>query len=246
MIFLQDYIWFLGAILLCMAFSLYANAKVKKAYAFYGAIGIRSGLSGKEIAIRLLRAADIHDVSVGCVKGELTDHYHPRDEIVNLSDGTYNGRSIAAAGVAAHEIGHVVQKKKGSALYYLRAVLVPVVRFGSGLGFPLVFIGILLDSFVFAAQGSPLGFYIAIGGVALYGSSLLFTLVTLPVELDASRRAGQMLLAEGILTESEVAGAKQVLSAAALTYLASLLTSLVYFLRFLLYVLAVFGKRSDR
>jgi Zn-dependent membrane protease YugP len=186
----------------------------------------------------------VYDISVGSVGGELTDHYHPAKKIVNLSQSTYSSSSVAAVAVAAHEMGHVMQKKDGYALYKLRTALVPAVNIGSWLAMPLVLIGILLDFFVLAS-GETLGFYIAMIGVALYGGSFLFALVTLPVELDASRRAQKMLIEEGILTQDEIPAAKEVLSAAALTYLASLLTSLVYFLRFLFYVLTIFGKRDD-
>ena len=146
--------------------------------------------------------------------------------------------------VAAHEIGHVMQKKEGYSLYKLRTALVPAVNFGTFLAMPLVLVGLLLDYFVVTADANT-GFYVALVGVALYGGSLLFALVTLPVELDASRRAKKMLLAEGILREDEIGAASEVLSAAAMTYLASLLTSIVMFLRFLLYVLTIFGRRNN-
>jgi Zn-dependent membrane protease YugP len=137
-----------------------------------------------------------------------------------------------------------MQKKEGYAFYKVRTALVPVVNFGSFLAMPLVLVGLLLDYFVITANADT-GFYIAMVGVALYGGSLLFALVTLPVELDASRRAKRMLLDNGILSNDEIGGAGEVLSAAAFTYLASLLTSLVYFLRFLFYVLTIFGRRNN-
>ena len=196
-------------------------------------------------AERLLRMNGVNDISLVRVSGELSDHYNPAQSIVNLSTGTYEGRSIAAAAVAAHEIGHVMQNKEGYGPYRLRTALVPVVNFGSRLAMPLVLIGILLDSYVRTANPDT-GFTVAMIGVVLYGGSFLFSLVTLPVELDASRRAGNMLVAAGVIAEDELPAAKKVLSAAALTYLASLLTSFVYFLRFLVYVLSVFGKRDRR
>lgn len=244
--YLQDYLWFLLAIAVCAIFSMYASAKVRGAYKKYGGVFSRSGLSGYDTAVRLLSAGGVTDISVGRVSGELSDHYHPTKKVVNLSDSTYGSRSVAAAAVAAHEIGHVMQKENGYFPYRVRTALVPVVNFGRGLAFPLVLVGLLLDIFYTAAAETELGFYVAMIGVALYGGSLLFALVTLPVELDASRRAKRMLLSEGILSPEEMKGADAVLSAAALTYLASLLTSLVYFLRFLLYVLSIFGRRSRR
>lgn len=243
--YFQDYIVFLLALLACMAFSMLAGAKVKSAYAAYSRVPSRSGLSGHDTAERLLRMNGVNDISLGRVSGELSDHYNPAQSIVNLSTGTYEGRSIAAAAVAAHEIGHVMQNKEGYGPYRLRTALVPVVNFGSRLAMPLVLIGILLDSYVRTANPDT-GFTVAMIGVILYGGSFLFSLVTLPVELDASRRAGNMLVATGVIAEDELPAAKKVLSAAALTYLASLLTSFVYFLRFLVYVLSVFGKRDRR
>ena len=243
--YFQDFIVFLLALLACMAFSMLAGAKVKSAYAAYSRVPSRSGLSGHDTAERLLRMNGVNDISLGRVSGELSDHYNPVQSIVNLSTGTYEGRSIAAAAVAAHEIGHVMQNKEVYGPYRLRTALVPVVNFGSRLAMPLVLIGILLDSYVRTANPDT-GFTVAMIGVILYGGSFLFSLVTLPVELDASRRAGNMLVAAGVIAEDELPAAKKVLSAAALTYLASLLTSFVYFLRFLVYVLSVFGKRDRR
>lgn len=242
--FLQDYFWFLGAILICMMFSLYASRKVKSSYVKHNGTRCRSGMTGQDAVSRLLRANSVWDISVGRVRGFLSDHYHPKKSIVNLSDSTYSNSSVAAVAVAAHEVGHVMQKKEGYAFYKIRTSLVPVVNFGTFLAMPLVLVGLLLDYSV-AVSDANTGFYIAMVGVALYGGSLLFALVTLPVELDASRRAKKMLLAEGIISQDELPAASEVLSAAALTYLASLLTSLVYFLRFLLYVLTLFGRRNN-
>ena len=187
----------------------------------------------------------MNGISIGSVRGFLTDHYHPAKSIVNLSESTYGNSSVAAVAVAAHEMGHVIQKQEGYGLYKLRTALVPVVNFGSRLAMPLVLVGLLLDWYSMSAN-ADIGFKVAMLGVILYGASLLFALVTLPVEINASKRAGQMLIAEGILAPDELPAAKEVLSAAALTYLASLLTSLVYFLRFLVRVLTMFGRRDNR
>lgn len=241
----QDYFGFLIAILLCMAFSAFASGRVKNAFAKYDKVRCRSGYSGYDTAARLLRAEGVSGISIGSVSGTLTDHYHPAKQIVNLSESTCGSRSVAAVAVAAHEIGHVMQRQDGYVPYRLRTALVPVVNFGSKLSMPLVLAGLLLDGYSLAA-GSDLGFKIAMLGVLLYGGSFLFALVTLPVELNASRRAARMLTDTGILAQDELPAAKQVLSAAALTYLASLMTSIVYFLRFLLRVLAMFGRRNSR
>ena len=241
----NDYIWFLGAILLCMLFSIIASGKVRSAYFKYSQILCRSGMTGYDTAVRLMQANYVSGISVSCIGGELTDNYNPGKSVVNLSQSTYESNSIAAVAVAAHEMGHVMQRQTGYLFYRVRTALVPVVNFGSWLSFPLVLIGLALDWFSRSAN-PDLGFRVAMVGVILYGSSFLFALVTLPVELDASRRAQEMLLSEGILREDELPAAREVLSAAALTYLASLLTSLVYFLRFLVQVLTLFGRRDNR
>lgn len=243
--YLEDYLWFLGAMLVCMIFSGFASGKVHRTFAKYNNVANRAGMTGYDTVVRLMRANDVHGISVGRVKGNLSDHYHPTKAVVNLSEATYGNNSVAAVAVAAHEMGHVMQKQRGYVFYKLRTALVPVVNFGSRLAMPLVLVGLLMDWFAMAANAN-VGFYIAMAGVILYGGSLLFALITLPVELNASKRAKKMLAAEGILTQDELSGASEVLSAAALTYLASLLTSLVYFLRFLVRVLTLFGRRNNR
>ncbi len=241
----SDYIWFLGAMVVCMLLSAIASGRVRSTYAKFSKNRCSSGLNGFEVASRLLRANGINDISIGQVRGQLTDHYHPKKKIVNLSQSTYDSNSVAAAAVAAHEIGHVMQKHDGHLLYRIRTAIVPIVNFGSYLAMPLVLVGLLLDAYS-AIAVPDIGFKVAMVGVILYGGSLLFALVTLPVELNASKRAREMLLEQGVLTEEEIKDAKKVLSAAAMTYFVSLLTSLVYFLRFLLRVLALFGRRNNR
>ncbi len=243
---LEYYLLFMVLILACAAFAGSAQSKVSKAYKAYGKIPNSSRMTGYDTAVRLLRRNGVTDISVGRIRGTLSDHYHPAKRIVNLSEGVYGDASVAAVAVAAHEIGHVMQKKDGYLPYRIRNALVSITNFGSRLAMPLVILGLLLDLFVFAGQSSDWGFYIAIAGVALYGLSTLFALVTLPVELNASRRAKKMLLAEGILTKEEIPYADKMLDAAANTYLASLMTSLVYFLRFVVWVLALFGRNDRR
>ncbi len=243
--FSTQYLWFLGAILLCGAFSALASAKVRSTFEKFDKIPTRSGLTGYDTAQRLLRSQGVQGIRIGRVAGTLTDHYHPAKGIVNLSDSSYQSRSVAAVAVAAHELGHVMQRQRGNLFYRLRTALVPVVNIGSRLALPLVLVGLVLDN-VSRNVNPELGFQLALVGVALYGGTLLFALVTLPVELDASRRAKEMLLEAGILTREELPGAGKVLSAAAMTYLASVLTSAVYFLRFLFQVLLLFGRQRDR
>lgn len=236
---------YLIPLIVCLIFSALASSKVKSTFERYSKVNNRMCISGCDAAVRLLRVGGVSDVRVGSVSGSLTDHYHPTKAVVNLSESTYNNRSVAAVAVAAHEVGHVMQNKKGFVFYKIRTALAPVVNFAPRLAMPLVLIGILLDAYLATSQNSELGYKLALVGVVLYSTSFLFTLVTLPVELDASRRAKKMLLENGILREDEMEGADKVLSAAALTYLASLVTSLVYFLRFLMYVMRVFGRRRN-
>lgn len=232
-------------ILVCAVFGVRASMKVRSAYRAYGDMPNSSRMTGYDTATRLLRAHGARDISVGRVRGELTDHYHPTKKIVNLSESVYGNDSVAAVAVAAHEVGHVMQKKTGYFPYKIREVLVPITNFGSRLAVPLVLVGLLLDIFIGVSNAS-VGYYLAIAGVALYGLSTLFALVTLPVELDASRRAKKMLVEEGIIGENELPYAEKMLGAAAQTYVASLVTSLVYFLRFMLWVMMLFGGRRRR
>lgn len=238
--------FFFILMLACGMFAASASRKVHTAYKAYGAMPTASYMTGYDTATRLLRAGGVRDISVGKTRGFLTDHYHPAKNIVNLSESVYGDASIASVAVAAHEIGHVMQKQKGYLPYKIRSILVPITNIGSRLALPLVIVGVLLDGFVVATQNSDLGYYLAIFGVALYGLSTLFALVTLPVEFDASRRAKKMLVEEGILTQEELPYADKMLDAAAMTYVASLLTSLVYFLRFAVWVLVLFGGNSRR
>lgn len=237
------YIWFFIALMICAVFSAFASAMVNRAYKKYNGVPNSSNMTGYDTVVRLMRNNGVRGVNVGKIKGKLTDHYHPLRHIINLSESTYGNNSVAAVAVAAHEVGHVMQHENGYWAYKLRSILVPVVNFGARLAFPLVIVGFILE-LILALVAPGVGFYVAMAGVILYGGSLIFALVTLPVELNASRRATQMLAEENILTDQELHGAKKVLSAAALTYLASLLVSLVYFLRFFLIVLLLFGRRD--
>lgn len=245
-----SYFLFFGLILLCAVLSMIASSKVNSTFKKFNKGACRSGMTGEQTVRRLMQMNGVTDIAVGQVAGELTDHYHPTKRVVNLSASTYDNNSVAAVAVAAHEVGHVMQKKDGYGLYLVRTALVPIVNFGARFSWFLVMIGLVLELLVRGAVlqlgNENLGFYIAMVGVILYGTSFLFSLVTLPVELNASRRAGTMLMEAGILREDELPAARKVLSAAAMTYLVSTLMSLVYFLRFLFYVLRMFGRNSRR
>ena len=237
------YIWFLLILIPFMLLSAWASARVNSTYSKFDRVSNSSHMTGYDAAVRLLQRNGVNDISVNRVGGRLSDHYHPLKKQVNLSESTYGSASVAAVAVAAHEIGHVLQKKKGYLPYKIRSVLVPAANIGSRLAVPLILIGIVLD-LIFYSTPTYIGLWFMYAGIIFYGLSMLFVLVTLPVEFDASRRAKKMLVSEGILTENELVGAKKVLSAAAMTYVASMLISLIYFLRYLLIVLSYVGRRK--
>ena len=243
---IMEYSYFLFLLLLvpCMIFSAVASAKVSSTYSKYDKIPCLSRMTGYDTATALLRNRGVSDISVGVVKGTLTDHYDPTKSIVNLSQSTFGSASVGACAVAGHEIGHVMQKKQGYFPYKLRKILVPITNIGSRLAMPVIIVGIFLDLFLFATKDQPYGQWILYVGIALYGLSTLFALVTLPVEFNASRRAKNMLVEDGVLSSEEVKGAKKVLNAAAMTYVASLLTSLVYFIRIFIMLFLLFGRKK--
>ena len=214
-----------------MLLSLAASAKLKSTFAKYRRIRSASGLTGAEAAARILRAAGITDVQIRAIPGSLTDHYDPRTKTVSLSQDIYGQTSLAAVGVAAHECGHAIQHAVHYAPLEMRSAIVPVANLGSSLSWPLFLIGLL-------AGIRPL----TTAGIVLFSLAVLFQLVTLPVELNASSRALRMLEGTGILGVSEVKGARKVLTAAALPYVAALAASILQLLRLL--ILAG-GRRND-
>ena len=214
-----------------MLLSLAASAKLKSTFAKYRRIRSASGLTGAETAARILRAAGITDVQIRAIPGSLTDHYDPRTKTVSLSQDIYGQTSLAAVGVAAHECGHAIQHAVHYTPLEMRSAIVPVANLGSSLSWPLFLIGLL-------AGIRPL----TTAGIVLFSLAVLFQLVTLPVELNASSRALRMLEGTGILGVSEVKGARKVLTAAALTYVAALAASILQLLRLL--ILAG-GRRND-
>ena len=239
---MYEYLLFLLLLIPCLIFSGWASMRVNKTFSAYDKVQTRSCMTGYDTAVRLMSRRGVHDISVNRVDGKLTDHYHPTKKQVNLSMSSYGSASVAAVAVAAHEVGHVMQKKTGYVPYKIRNVLVPVTNIGARLALPLVIVGVLLDLFL-TVTPMPVGQWLVYIGIALYGLSTLFMLVTLPVEYNASRRAKKMLIEDGILTQEELPGASKVLSAAALTYVASLLISLLYFLRFAMIFLSLLRRR---
>ncbi len=224
---------------------IYAQIKVSTTYSRYSRVYSQSGISAAMMAKEMMGKAGIYGVGIKPVRGNLTDNYNPATDIVSLSQSTYNSTSIAALGVAAHEIGHVMQQKEGYFPMKLRSALVPAVNFGTRAFMPLLIIGILLEWVGIGSSGSSsnIANFIINLSIILYGLSTLFAFVTLPVEFNASKRAKQNLVEYGILTKEECRGASAVLDAAALTYIASFLTSLLYFFRFLI-IIGGFRRRD--
>lgn len=205
-----------------LALALYAQWKVRSAYGKYSQVLNERGISGYEAARELLRANGLHHVTIEGVPGELTDHYDPRGKVLRLSPSVANGRSVAALGIVAHEVGHAVQDAQAYALLRLRSALVPAVNVGSSLGVWLFVLGLILNFT-----------NLAVLGVMMFAVAVVFALVTLPIELNASSRALAMLRNYGLLGPHDLKGARAVLNAAALTYVAALaqaITQLLYFL----------------
>ena len=209
---------------------IWAQNKVRHAYAEYSRIPTRLGRSAAVVVDDLLRRNGNGKVRIGRVRGELTDHYNPGNETLNLSDGVYASNSIAALGIAAHEAGHAMQKHDGYLPLQIRSAIVPAVNICSGLSTPMFFLGILLSF--------PL---LQTLGILLFAASTVFALVTLPVEFNASRRAITMLTAGGYVTGEEERGVRKVLQAAALTYVAAAVTSMLSLLRLVL----ISRRRND-
>ena len=205
------------------------SLRVKAAFAQGKKTAVSSGVTGAEAAARILKANGIFDVKIIEGKGFLTDHYNPATKNLVLSPDVYRGSSAASVGVAAHEVGHAVQHATGYRWLGLRTALVPVVNIGSNIGLWLVIIGIILGSAYQASSGNlSIGYYLALAGVILYSATFVFSVVTVPVEIDASRRAVRELEADGITRSAEETEAvRKVLSAAALTYVAAAIGSLL-------------------
>lgn len=217
--------WYGSMIILLPAIllSFYAQSKVSSTFNKYSKVKNLNGYTGRDIAESILRNAGLYDVRVERVKGNLTDHYDPRKKVVKLSDSVYNSTSIAAVGVAAHECGHALQDAKGYAFLKFRHAIFPVVSFSSNMAMPLIFLGFFLDAFNLIQLG-----------VILFGAVVLFQLVTLPVEFNASSRAIALLANNNYLASNEVKPAKKVLNAAALTYVAAAIVAIANLLRFLI------------
>lgn len=223
--FFDSTIWL---VLLGIALCAIASANVSKTYRVYSKMRIRGGQSAAKIAQLILDGAGIYDVGVAETHGNLTDHYDPRNKMIYLSETVYASDSVAAIGVAAHECGHAIQHKEGFLPLKLRSVLVPVVNIGSFLSWPIILIGILIGSLNLVHFG-----------ILLFSAILVFQIVTLPVEFNASVRALRFLQENDILIGEEITGAKKVLNAAAMTYVTATLATALQLLRLFL----LFGRR---
>ena len=220
------YDWTYILVLIGAVICMIASANVKSTYKKFSTYRSMTNMTGAQVAERLLRSAGLHDVRVGQVAGELSDHYNPATKVVNLSDSVYGSTSVAAIGVAAHECGHAIQHAKGYFPLNLRTWFVPVANFGSKLAWPLILIGLFITS--------DTGILFINIGIIAFSLAVLFQLVTLPVEFNASSRALVLLEDCGILSESELPSTKKVLSAAALTYVASAASGILQLLRLVL------------
>lgn len=219
------------AFLIMMLVQWYVNS----AYQKWSRIPARSHMSGAEAAQRLIRSGGLYDVRVESVPGNLTDHYDPRSKILRLSPGVYQGNSVAALAIAAHELGHAMQDQEGYFPLRLRAAMVPAVNIGSYLGWILIFIGLLLG-----AAGTGIAWL----GVGVFAGGALFALATLPVELNASARAKRLLVQTGLIVgDDEQRGVNNVLNAAAMTYVAALITAVLQLLYFVTLVMGMGGRR---
>ena len=222
MYFDPTYMLVLIGVVICLA----ASAKMRSTFSRYSRIRNHSGMTGREAAEQVLHRAGIYDVRVEHVSGNLTDHYDPRSKVLRLSDATYGSASVAAVGVAAHECGHAIQHATGYAPLAFRSALVPVANFGSTIAWPLILIGLLFNS-----QSSVLFLNL---GILAFSLAVLFQIVTLPVEFNASSRAISMLSGNGMLYEDEVQATRKVLTAAALTYVAGAASAILQLLRIIL------------
>jgi hypothetical protein len=224
-----------------MLLSLWAQFRVKSAYARYSKVATRSGLTGADVAQRILQANGINGVRIEGIRGSLTDHYDPKSRTLRLSEGVHGTRSIAAAGIAAHEVGHAIQHAQNYGPLKFRSAWVPVANLGGGLSMMVI-----MAALAMGGAATATGQSLATAGILMFATTTVFTLVTLPVEFDASRRALATLESGGVIPHDEIAGARKVLSAAALTYVAAFVTSLLTLFYYLVRLGFVGGSRDRR
>ena len=225
----------MGIILLpAIILAIIAQSKVNSTYTAYSKVLSQSGKTAAEIARLILDSANLSHIKITKVSGHLTDHYDPKKKLIALSTSVHDSTSVAAIGIAAHEVGHAVQYKEKYLPIKIRSLLIPVTNFASVMLWPLVFIGLLFN--YGSTFDNPVGLFFIWAGVVVFGLAALLNIVTLPVEFNASNRAVKVLYKTQILNAKETAGAKKVLSAAAMTYVAAMLISVLNLVRFLLVV----------
>lgn len=227
--FYLDY-YYLILVVPTLVFAVFTQIWLKNTYKKYSSLRNARGLTGADAAMNVLRHYQIYDVRIEHISGRMTDHYDPKAKVIRLSDGVYSGTSIAAVGIACHEAGHAAQHANGYVPIKIRNAIIPVCNIGSMAGIPLAIIGVLFSSELLINFG-----------LLLYSFVAIFQLVTLPVEFNASARAVRVIKDSGMLMVDEVPGARKMLTAAAMTYVAALATSLANLLRLLL----IFGRRND-
>ncbi len=233
--------WISGIILIPgMILAIFAQAKVSSAFKKYSKTSAKSGWIAREMSEMLLEKAGVNGVRVYKTHGSLTDYYNPKDKTLHLSETVHDSNSIASLAVSAHEVGHAIQDNERYVPLKLRKVIVPFVNLGSRLAIPLAIIGLLLT---FISGFTEFGEYLLLIGIVAYSLTFVFALITLPVEINASNRAKRLLLQTNVLDEKEIRGASKVLSAAAWTYVASMIISLLYLLRFILVISSL--RRRD-
>lgn len=222
--------WTMILILPGLLLGLWAQARVKNAFEKYSKVHTQRGIPSQELVRQLLSRQGVVDIAISPTQGTLSDHYDPSSNTLRLSQGVFGSDSVAAVGIAAHEAGHALQKEQGYGLLSLRSLMVPVVNIGSNLAWPIFVLGIIFS-------WKPLMY----AGIATFAAVVVFSLITLPVEFDASRRANVMLSESGYFTQEELNGVRSVLNAAALTYVASFISTLLQLLRLVL----IARRRND-
>lgn len=226
---------YLLLVLPCILLSLWASSSVNSTFKKYSQHRSSRGITGADAARRVLQANGVTGVRIEQVAGNLTDHYDPKANVIRLSQSVHSSTSVAAIGVAAHEAGHAVQYAQRYAPIHLRAAIIPITNLGSKLAMPLILLGLLFNA------ASEMSYFFVYAGIACFGLSLVFQLITLPVEFNASRRAISTIDDAGILTREEQIGAKRTLRAAAMTYVAATAVALAQLLR----LITLFGRRRN-
>ncbi len=223
--------WTILIVIPALILSIWAQIKVSSTFKAYSKVYTKRGITGAEAARRILESNGVYDVRIEHIKGDLNDHFDPSEKVIRLSDNVYDSTSTAAVGVAAHEAGHAVQYAENYFPMKVRSAIIPATRFGSALAMPIFFIGLIFASDV-----------LLLAGILLYATATIFQLVTLPVEFNASARALRALDSSAILDREELKGSRSVLTAAAMTYVAALATSLLSLLR----LVVIAGGRGRR